>query len=312
MKLQEPKVKRDLLSIFDLSKKEIEDILARAAELKAKLKAGIREESLKGKTLAMIFEKPSSRTRISFEVGMYQLGGQALFLAQDIQLGIRESIPDSGRLLSRYVNGIMMRTFGHEKIVELAQNASIPVINGLSDLLHPCQILSDVFTIKEVLGDYKGVKVAYVGDGNNIANSLLEGSSLLGINLAIATPQGYEPDAKIRQRALEMAKTSGATIEMHWEPSEAVQGADIIYTDVWTSMGQEAESQKRVLDFQGYQVDKQLVEKAKSKVWIMHCLPVHRGEEISAEVIDGEHSIVFDQAENRLHVQKAILEFLMG
>lgn len=304
-------MKKDLLSIYDLSKKEVEEILARASELKANLKAGVREESLKGKTLAMIFEKPSSRTRISFEVGMYQLGGQALFLAQDIQLGIRESIPDMGRLLSRYVHGIMMRTFGHGKVVELARHASIPVINGLSDLLHPCQILSDILTIKEVLGDYQGVKVAYVGDGNNIANSWLEGSSLLGIDLAIATPQGYEPDAGITQGALEMAKTSGARIEMHWDPSEAVQEADIIYTDVWTSMGQESESQKRVMDFQGYQVDKQLVEKAKNQVRIMHCLPVHRGEEISAEVIDGEQSIVFDQAENRLHVQKAILEFFM-
>ena len=304
-------MKKDLLSIYDLSKKEVEEILARASELKAKLKAGVREESLKGKTLAMIFEKPSSRTRISFEVGMYQLGGQALFLAQDIQLGVRESVPDMGRLLSRYVHGIMMRTFEHGKVVELARHASIPVINGLSDLLHPCQILSDILTVKEVLGDYQGVKIAYVGDGNNIANSLLEGSSLLGINLAIATPQGYEADAGITQRALEVAKTSGARIEIHWDPSEAVQEADIIYTDVWTSMGQESESQKRVMDFQGYQVDKQLVEKAKSQVRIMHCLPVHRGEEISAEVIDGEQSIVFDQAENRLHVQKAILEYFM-
>ncbi len=304
-------MKKDLLSIYDLSKKEVEEILARASELKAKLKAGVREESLKGKTLAMIFEKPSSRTRISFEVGMYQLGGQALFLAQDIQLGVRESVPDMGRLLSRYVHGIMMRTFEHGKVVELARHASIPVINGLSDLLHPCQILSDILTVKEVLGDYQGVKIAYVGDGNNIANSLLEGSSLLGINLAIATPQGYEADAGITQRALEVAKTSGARIEIHWDPSEAVQEADIIYTDVWTSMGQESESQKRVMDFQGYQVDKQLVEKAKSQVRIMHCLPVHRGEEISAEVIDGEQSIVFDQAENRLHVQKAILEDFM-
>lgn len=305
-------MKRDLLSLFDLSREEIEKLLVRTADLKLKLKAGQREETLKGKTLAMIFEKPSSRTRISFEVGMYQLGGYALFLAQDIQLGIRESIPDMARLLSRYVDGIVMRTFGHHKVDEMAQYATIPVINGLSDLLHPCQILADIFTIKESLGDYRGVKVVYVGDGNNIANSWLEAASLLGINLAVATPPGYDPHNSVVEKALQVARKGPGRIELHHLPIQAVKDADIIYTDVWTSMGQEAECQKRARDFQGYQVNRLLMEEAKKEVRIMHCLPVHRGEEITAELIDGDHSIVFDQAENRLHVQKAILEFLLG
>ncbi|RMF90238.1 MAG: ornithine carbamoyltransferase [Nitrospinota bacterium] len=305
-------MKRDLLTLDDLSVDEIEQILARAALRKKELRAGIPHPVLQGKTLGMIFKKPSSRTRVSFEVGMYQLGGYAVVLShQDIRMGQRESVPDIGRLFSRYLHGIMVRTFAHEEAEELAQYATIPVINGLTDLTHPCQILAAIFTIQEQLGRYRGVKVAYVGDGNNVAHSWLKGASKLGIHLTIASPPQYQPRADIVKKALEVAEQSGSQIEIITDPRVAVKGADIIYTDVWASMGQEAELETRRQVFAPYQVNQDLLQAAKPETLVMHCLPAHRGEEITAEVIDGERSIVFEEAENRLHVQKAILEFLL-
>lgn len=306
-------MKRDLLTLDDLSVSEMEQIFTRAALRKKELKAGIPHPVLQGKTLGMIFKKPSSRTRVSFEIGMYQLGGYAVVLNhQDIQMGKRESVPDIGRLFSRYLDGIMVRTFAHEEAEELAHYATIPVINGLTDLTHPCQILAAIFTIQEHLGYYRGVKVAYVGDGNNVSHSWLKGASKLGIHLTIGTPKDYQPREDIVKKALEDAKKSGSQLEIVDDPFVAVQNADIIYTDVWASMGQEAELEKRRHIFRPYQVNRALLQAAKPEALVMHCLPAHRGEEITAEVIDGERSIVFDEAENRLHVQKAILEMFLG
>jgi ornithine carbamoyltransferase len=303
-------VKKDLLTIYDLTQAEIEVILHKAAELKEMLRKGKPYRPLAGKTLAMIFEKPSTRTRVSFEQGMYQLGGHALSLnPQDTQLGRGEAIADTARVLSRYVDGIMIRTFAQERVEEMARFASIPVINGLSDLLHPCQILSDIFTMWERKGHYRGLKVAYVGDGNNVANSWINGALRLGFDLRLACPPGYEPNAKILARAQE--EGSSQIILTH-DPQEAVKGAHVINTDVWASMGQEGERAKRIKAFQGYQVNADLVRQGDKDVLVMHCLPAHRGEEITDEVMDGPHSVVFDQAENRLHVQKAILTLLMG
>ncbi len=302
---------KDLLTIYDLSLAELEGIWRLAAEFKQKQKAGTPLNPLRGKTLGMIFQKPSTRTRISFEVGMYQLGGQAVFLStQEIQMGRGESVADTAKILSRYVDGILIRTFAQTDVEELAALATIPVINGLTDLLHPCQIIADLFTIWEKKGSLAGLKVAYVGDGNNVAHSWLYGAAKSGVNLTVSTPRGYEPQARIVAVAREEAH--GCCLELEADPRAAVSGADIIYTDVWASMGQEAEAQKRQAVFEDYQVDSQLLEQAKPDVLVMHCLPAHRGEEISAEVIDGPHSVVFDQAENRLHVQKAILTLLMG
>jgi ornithine carbamoyltransferase len=306
-------MKRDLLTLDDLSVAEIEQIFARATLRKKELKAGIAHPVLRGKTLGMIFKKPSSRTRVSFEVGMYQLGGYAVVLShQDIQMGKRESVPDIGRLFSRYLDGIMVRTFAHEEAEELAQYATIPVINGLTDLTHPCQILAAIFTIQEHLGRYRGIKVAYVGDGNNVAHSWLKGASKLGIHLSIGSPRGYLPREDIVKKALEEAEQSGSQIQIVEDPLEAVQGADIVYTDVWASMGQEDEFEERRQVFASYQVNSKLLQAAKPQTLVTHCLPAHRGEEITAEVIDGEQSIAFDEAENRLHVQKAILEMFLG
>jgi ornithine carbamoyltransferase len=303
-------VKKDLLTIYDLTQEEIEVILHKAAELKEMLRQGKHYRPLEGKTLAMIFEKPSTRTRVSFEVGMYQLGGHALSLnPQDTQLGRGEAIAETARVLSRYVDGIMIRTFAQERVEEMARCASIPVINGLSDLLHPCQILSDIFTVWERLGRYRGLKVAYVGDGNNVANSWINGALRLGFDLWLACPPGYEPNAKILSRA--QAEGSSQIILTH-DPKEAAQGAHVINTDVWASMGQEGERAERIKTFQGYQVNADLVRRGQKDVLVMHCLPAHRGEEITDEVMDGPHSVVFDQAENRLHVQKAVLTLLMG
>lgn len=301
-------MKRDFISFYDYTEEELHLLLERAKWLKERNKRGEVWRPLEGKTLAMIFEKPSTRTRVSFEVGMYQLGGNALYLsAQELQLSRGESIADTARVLSRYVDAVLIRTYEHWKIEEFARFSSVPVINGLSDLLHPCQILSDIFTIWEKLGHYKGVRVAYVGDGNNVANSWIEGASKMGIELRIACPPGYEPDHEILQRALR----EGARILITHDPKEAVKDAQVLYTDVWTSMGQEAERQKRLEDFKGYQLNESLLQLAGPGVLVMHCLPAHRGEEITDEVMDGPHSVVFDQAENRLHVQKALLEFLM-
>ncbi|UCC66848.1 MAG: ornithine carbamoyltransferase [Deltaproteobacteria bacterium] len=301
---------RDLLTIYDLTPGEIEVILNKAKELKEMHLQGELYHPLEGKTLAMIFEKPSTRTRVSFEVGMHQLGGHALFLnRQDTQLGRGETIADTARVLSRYVDGIMVRTFSQERVEEMARFASVPVINGLSDLLHPCQILSDIFTIWEKRGEYRGLKVAYVGDGNNVANSWINGALRLGFDLWLACPPGFEPRQEIVARALREA--SSRIVLIH-DAKEAVEGAHVINTDVWASMGQEGEHQERIKAFQGYQVNADLVRWARDDVLVMHCLPAHRGEEITDEVMDGPHSVVFDQAENRLHVQKAILTHLMG
>ncbi len=302
-------MKEDLLSIYDLETADFENIWEKAARLKKLLKEGKEHSSLKGKTLGMIFDKSSTRTRISFEVGMYQLGGIALFLnSRDTQIGRGESIADSARMMSRYLNAIMIRTYAQASVEEFARYATIPVINGLTDLSHPCQILSDLFTIKEKKGSYEGLKVAYIGDGNNIANSWIEAAARLPIKLALACPQGYEPNREIMTKC---AKEASEGITLYNDPMEAASKADVLYTDVWTSMGQEAEDKERKKIFKNYQINAKLLGKAKKDAIVMHCLPAHRGEEITADVIDGPHSVVIDEAENRLHVQKAILEILL-
>ncbi len=306
-------MKKDLLTIADLTSKEVDDILTLSAKLKKKQKQGRTYHPLKGKSLGMIFEKSSTRTRVSFEVGMYQLGGQALFLsANDLQIGRGEPIADTARTLSRYLDGIMIRTFAQATVEELARHASIPVINGLSDLHHPCQALADLFTIREKRGRLKGLKFSYVGDGNNMAHSLIESCVKAGMHVSLACPPGYEPDAGIMRNALQTAAQTGSEVRLTNDPAKAVADADIVYTDVWASMGQESEHAKRVNAFRGYQVDAKLMKAADPKALVMHCLPAHRGEEIAAEVIDGPQSAVFDQAENRLHAQKAVLEMLLG
>jgi len=303
-------MKKDLLSFSDLEDRDFAQIFTRSFLLKKMLTEGTPHTPLRGKTLGMIFYKSSTRTRLSFEVGMYQLGGIAIFLSnRDIQVGRGETIADTAKIMSRYLDGVMIRTYDQESVEEFARHATVPVINGLTDLLHPCQILSDIFTIIEKKGHYKGLKIAYVGDGNNIANSWIEAASRLSIELSLACPEGYEPDRKILQRGLE---TAGERIKMHRLPVDAVCGADVVYTDVWTSMGKEAERDKRKKVLKSYQINRKLMKKAKPDAIIMHCLPAHRGEEITADVMDGPQSVVIDQAENRLHVQKAIMEILMG
>jgi ornithine carbamoyltransferase len=298
-------MKKDLLSISDLSREDVLDLFELSTSLKEKRQRGIEHRPLKGKTLGMIFNKHSTRTRISFEVGMYELGGHALFLTGDqLQLNRGETIKDSAQVLSRYLNGILIRTYDHEEVIALAEHATIPVINGLTDLNHPLQILADIFTIEEKLGGIEGVKVAYVGDGNNVAYSWMMGASLMGMNLVIACPNELKPSA---------APCLGeiGKVEIVEDPFEAVQNADIIYTDVWISMGDEEDTESKEKLLQPYQINQKLVDSAKKDVMVMHCLPAHREMEITSEVLDGEHSIVFDQAENRLHVQKAILETLL-
>ncbi|HOF04015.1 MAG TPA: ornithine carbamoyltransferase [Syntrophales bacterium] len=302
-------MKKDLVTEYDLEREDFEVIFARARELKQFLKEGRPHPVLAGKTLGMIFEKASTRTRLSFEVGMYQLGGLALFLnTSDTQLGRGETVADTAKIMSRYLDGIMIRTYAQKTVEDLAAHAEIPVINGLTDLLHPCQILSDLFTIMEKKGDYRGVKLAYIGDGNNVANSWINVAARLPVALSLACPEGYDPDGELLARA---RKEAPAGISIHRDPIAAVEGADIIYTDVWASMGQEGERELRARVFRSYQVNKNLLSRAKGDCIVMHCLPAHRGEEITSEVIDGPHSVVLDQAENRLHVQKAILEILM-
>jgi len=302
-------VNKDFLSIADLSKDEIYSIFDLARELKEKQKKRQPHHILAGHALAMIFQKPSTRTRVSFEVGMFQLGGHALYLGpDDIQIGKRETIADVAQTISRYVDIIMARLFGHEDILELAQNASVPVVNGLTDLLHPCQIMADMLTIYEKKQSIEGVKVAYIGDGNNVAHSWINIAGKLPMTLTIACPEGYDPDEAI----LSAARDSGVSaIEIHRSPADAAREADVIYTDVWASMGQEAEAEERKKAFEGFQVDSALLAHARPDCLVMHCLPAHRGEEISAEVIDGPNAIVFDEAENRLHVQKAIMVKLL-
>ncbi|MBX6364586.1 MAG: ornithine carbamoyltransferase [Gemmatimonadetes bacterium] len=298
--------KRDFLEIPDFSADELYDLLDLAHRMK---RGEFRARPLAGKTLAMIFEKSSTRTRVSFEVGTFQLGGHALFLSsRDIQLGRGEPIRDTARVLSRYVDGIMIRTFAHADVVELANFATVPVINGLTDLLHPCQVMADLMTIQESFGTaLDGRKVAWIGDGNNMANSWLNAAWRFGFELRLACPPGYEPDRQIFDRA-----RTGATVLLTHDPAEAADGADVVTTDVWASMGQEAEAETRRHAFAGYRVDQDLMARAASDAIFLHCLPAHRGEEVTDEVIEGRASRVFDEAENRLHIQKAILARLMG
>ena len=303
---------KSLISLNDLSTEEFWQIFELSASLKAKLKNGAPHRILEGKTLGMIFSKPSTRTRISFEVGIYQLGGIGMYFNQnDLQLKKSESIPDTAKVLSRFLNGIMIRTFDHQDVIDLANNSSIPIINGLTDVMHPCQILADLFTIYEKKKTLKGLKLAYVGDGNNVANSLLHGCSKVGMNISIASPKDFQPNKDIVQEANVNAKVSGSKIDILEDPVEAVKGADIIYTDVWASMGQENEATKRNEIFKQYQVNPNLVKHAKDDYLFMHCLPAHRGLEVVNEVADSKNSVIFDEAENRLHVQKAIMALVM-
>ena len=302
----------DCVSMDDLSPEEVLRVLDTATDLKRRAKAGDRPVLLAGRVLAMIFEKPSLRTRVTFEVGMWELGGHAVYLApQDVQLGARESVPDVARNLERWVGGIMARTFAHRTVQTLAEHARIPVINGLSDLEHPCQTLGDLLTIRERFGHLDGLRVAWVGDGNNVCHSLLLGAAKVGMHVAVATPARYAPDPAIVARAREIAPASGSRIEMGTDAKAAARGADVIYTDVWVSMGQEAEREAKIKVFSGYQVNGALTAQAAARAVVMHCLPAHRGEEITSEVLDGPQSIVFEQAENRLHAQKALLSLIL-
>ncbi len=303
-------MKKDFLSVYDLTRRDFDRIFSHAANLKAMLKDGIIYQPLAGKTLGMIFDKSSTRTRLSFEAGMYQLGGLAIYLnSRDTQLGRGETIADTARIVSRYLDAVMIRTFSQESVEEFARHATIPIINGLTDLMHPCQIVSDLFTIVEKKGGYEGLKIAYVGDGNNVANSWIDAATKLPFKLALACPKGYDPDARILERGRKKAPKG---VTLHRDPVQAVKNADVVYTDVWASMGQEDEQEARVKVFESYQVNRELMRHAKPDAVVMHCLPAHRGEEISAEVLDGPRSVVWDEAENRLHVQKAILEILMS
>ncbi|HET7270503.1 MAG TPA: ornithine carbamoyltransferase [Rubrobacter sp.] len=300
---------RDCLTLAEYTPEEITLILDEAIRIKTLQKSRIPYRPLRGRTLAMVFQKPSNRTRVSFEVGMYQLGGHALHLSpEEIQIGKRETPSDTGRVLARYIDAIMVRTFDHGDLEELAGAADVPVINGLSDTHHPCQALADLMTVREELGTVEGVKISYVGDGNNVAHSLAIACALTGAELTIAHPEGHSPDTEI----VELAGTLGAAPHLTEDPREAMQGARVVYTDVWASMGQETEAEERKKKFAPYQVDEQLMDLAAEDAIFLHCLPAHRGEEVKAEVIDGSRSRVFDQAENRLHAQKALLYLLMG
>jgi ornithine carbamoyltransferase len=303
---------KDFLRVDEFSAEELASLLQLAAHLKQLQKSGQPYQPLQGKTLGLIFDKSSTRTRVSFEVGMYQLGGMSMFLSgKELQLGRGEPISDTAKVLSRYVDGIMIRTFSHADVEELAEHADIPIINGLTDQFHPCQAMADMLTIWEHKGKLQGVKLAYVGDGNNVANSLVLAACLLGLEVRVATPPGYEMAPHIVQTADAYADKSGGRLIVTHDPEQAVQGADVIYTDVWTSMGFEAENEQRLKDFASYQVNEQLTRLASPSYVFMHCLPAHRGEEVSAGVIDGPNSVVFDQAENRLHAQKAVLAALL-
>jgi ornithine carbamoyltransferase len=304
-------VSRDFLSIDDLSPGALADLL----ELSRKVKSspGDYGDRLRGLAVAMIFEKPSTRTRVSFEVAISSLGAHPLALSSsDLQLGRGETIEDTGRVLNRYVDAVVLRTFGQERLELLARAADIPVINALSDFEHPCQCLADLLTVKERREDLSGLVLTYLGDGNNVAHSLLLGGAMAGMTVRVATPPGYEPIPQVVRRAEEIAREHGANVQILHDPAEAVEGSDILYTDVWASMGQEAEAAERMLVFQPYRLDEAAVEAAADDVIVMHCLPAHRGQEITAEVIDGPHSVVWDQAENRLHTQKALLLWILG
>ncbi len=305
-------MKRDYVELADYSPAELMALLDLAVSLKEAERSGQRESLLAGRNLAMVFQKPSLRTRASFDIGMYQLGGHAIYLSPDeIRLGSRESIPDAARVLSRYSDLIMARVFAHDDVLEMARWASVPVINGLSDYNHPCQAAADFLTIYEKLGRLKGVRLAYLGDGNNVLHSLLIGGALLGVHIVGATPDGYRPLDRVIAQAQELAERSGGSVRVLSDPKEAVRDADVLYTDTWTSMGQEEETTRRRQVFPPYQINEGLLAMADHVVGVMHCLPAHRGEEITDQVADGELSWIFDQAENRLHAQKAIMVHLL-
>lgn len=303
---------KHLIDLYDVSLEEIEGLFTLAEKLKKDLKTGTEHHLLKGKTLGMIFSKSSTRTRVSFEVGMYQLGGYPMFLSSsDIQLGRGETIYDTAQVLSRYISGIMIRTFKHSDVKDLAKYGSIPVINGLTDLMHPCQILADLFSVYEVKGRLEGLKMAYVGDGNNVANSLLHGCAKTGMDIFVATPSDYGCDGNIIEQAKHIAAKSGSKVVITTDPEEAVKNADVVYTDTWVSMGQEAEKEMRVKIFMPYQVNEKLFSMARPDAMFLHCLPAYRGLEVTEGVIDGPNSNVFEEAENRLHIQKSIMATLM-
>jgi ornithine carbamoyltransferase len=303
---------KSLASLYDLTKEEIEQILKTSELLKLQHLRGQAHPLLKGKTLAMIFEKPSTRTRVSFEVGMWQLGGYALYLSSaDLQLGRGETIADTAQVLSRYVDGIMARVFSHQTILDLIKYSKVPVVNGLSDFSHPCQGLADLFTLYEKKGHLSGLKLAYMGDGNNVAHSLIYGCSKVGMDIILGCPKGYEPNAEVVSKAKKDAKRNGREVKVTNDPKEAVKGADVVYTDVWASMGKEKEHEARVKILKPYQVNAELVRQAKEDYLFMHCLPAHRGEEVTDEVADSKNSVIFDQAENRMHTQKALLSLIM-
>jgi ornithine carbamoyltransferase len=304
-------MKKDFISIHDISLYEFHEILDMAVKMKAN--AHHYHKALNRKVLAMIFQKPSLRTRMTFEVGMLELGGHAIYLSpSDGQVGARESFYDVGKNLERWVHGIMIRTFAHQNILDLAAAVKIPVINALSDLLHPCQAMADFLTLKEKVGDLSKLKLAYVGDGNNVCHSLMFAAAKAGCSMAVATPGGYEPNPQIVSQAREDGKDTGFTLTLTGDPRQAVAGADAVYTDTWTSMGQEAEKEARFRIFSPYQVNRGLMAQARKDAFFMHCLPAHRGDEVTDEVIDSPSSLVFDQAENRLHIQKVIMVLLMG
>ena len=304
---------KDLLTLLDYTSQEVQDLILLATQLKKLTKEGKCPRLLEGKTLGMIFEKSSTRTRVSFEVGMQQLGGYGMYMnARDMQIGRGEPISDTGRVLSGYLDGIMIRANSHEMVKELAEHASIPVINGLTDVFHPCQALADLETIAENKGELKGLKVAYVGDGNNVAHSLVIACAHVGMDVAVATPVGYECDPAIIEKARDIALVNGSEVLVTTNPVEAVKDADAVYADVWTSMGQEEETQQRLKDFKDYQINDELVAHAKADYMFLHCLPAHREEEVTSSVIDGPNSYIYEQAENRLHAQKAVLVSLMA
>ncbi|MBF0137883.1 MAG: ornithine carbamoyltransferase [Magnetococcus sp. DMHC-1] len=307
------KPKKDLLTLNDINQEEMQRLFERAAALKQAHQAGATTHSLIGRTLGMIFEKASTRTRVSFEVGMFQLGGRALFLSsREMQLGRGETVADSARVLSRYVNGLMIRTYAHGNVETMARYATVPVINGLSDTFHPCQVLADIFTYREKRGSLTGRRVAWIGDGNNMANTWIQAAPLVRCHLVLACPEGYDPDLEILATATTALQgATDASVTLLRNPTQAAAGADLVITDTWTSMGQEEEHQKRLRSFAGYQVDERLMALAHAETLFMHCLPAHRGEEVTDAVLDGPQSVVWDEAENRLHVQKAILEWLL-
>lgn len=301
------------ISIHDITTDEFRHLMDLGIKLKKETKQGIAHPILKGKVLAMIFTKSSTRTRVSFETGMYQLGGFPIFLSShDIQLGRGESIYDTANVLSRFVDGIMIRTYDHRDVLDLAKFGSVPVINGLTDLLHPCQVMADLMTVYEHKGKLEGLKLAYIGDGNNMTHSLLYGCAKAGMDISVATPKGYEPNGEIVENAKADAKKSGSNIVVTYDPAEAMQGADVVCTDTWVSMGQEAEKAERIKIFKDYQINAELFAKSKDDSIFIHCLPAYRGYEVTEDVIDGPRSVIFDEAENRLHAQKAVLAAVMG